>query len=185
MTDTWLIGDTHFGYERVLTFVDDAGRKVRPFRDTDEMDETLIENWNRVVKPGDTVLHLGDVTNAPGERFETIWRRLNGTKHLIVGNHDDIVYLVRGGFFADVRQELKLRDLRLHLSHQPLHPTMHEIGAPGTGNFFCNVHGHIHQNPTPAGRYVNVSVEAIGYTPVHLDVVAEQARKLLDDTESS
>lgn len=183
MADTWLIADTHFGHERLLTFVDRAGRRVRPFRDVDEMDEFLVERWNSVVKDGDTVLHLGDVTNAPEARFEALWRRLNGSKRLVIGNHDDIPYLVRGGFFADYRLEIKLRDLRLHLTHAPLHPSQHETGAPGTGNFFCNVHGHIHHNPTPEGRYVNVSAEAIGFTPVHLDVVAEQAKKLLTTYE--
>jgi calcineurin-like phosphoesterase family protein len=32
-----------------------------------------------------------------------------------------------------------------------------------------NVHGHIHQNPSPEGPYRNVSVEAINYTPVNIE----------------
>jgi calcineurin-like phosphoesterase family protein len=45
----------------------------------------------------------------------------------------------------------------------------------------CNVHGHIHGNPTPIGRYINVSVEAINYTPIALEEITAQAAKLLKE----
>jgi calcineurin-like phosphoesterase family protein len=42
------------------------------------------------------------------------------------------------------------------------------------------VHGHIHQNPSPEGRYINMSVEAINYTPVDIEDIAERAKLLLN-----
>ena len=49
----------------------------------------MIENWNSVVKKGDYVYHLGDVFFGSKETFPALWNRLNGSKRLIIGNHDD------------------------------------------------------------------------------------------------
>lgn len=78
------ISDTHFSHTRILEL------SKRPFRDIREHDETLIRNWNSVVKPDDLVFHLGDFAFELGdvERIRGIFFRLNGRKRLIVGNHD-------------------------------------------------------------------------------------------------
>lgn len=52
------------------------------------MNETLIANWNAVVGPEDEVYHLGDVAFADTYKAIQVVRRLQGRKHLIVGNHD-------------------------------------------------------------------------------------------------
>lgn len=51
------ISDTHFGHQLMIS---DRIRRPRPFSRTDEMDEFLIEQRNRVVNPSDVVFHLGD-----------------------------------------------------------------------------------------------------------------------------
>ncbi len=53
---TWFTADTHFGHTNVIRYC------ARPFDSVQAMDETLIENWNQVVRPKDTVYHLGDFT---------------------------------------------------------------------------------------------------------------------------
>ena len=50
----WFVGDTHFGHAGSISHT------ARPFASVDEMDRLLIEAWNAVVRPGDTVVHLGD-----------------------------------------------------------------------------------------------------------------------------
>ena len=181
MSNIWVISDTHFGHANILNFIDSrTGLKVRPgFANVDEMDEFMIEKWNSVVKPGDKVWHLGDVMMGDKDRFQKMWPKLNGSKRLCVGNHDDIRYLASGGFFQKVVDERKFKEEGLYLCHKPLHPSQHEIGAPGSGNFLCQVHGHIHGNPSPEGRYINVSVEVIDYTPVAFEDIATQAKELL------
>lgn len=182
MKEIWVISDTHFHHANILGFIDSrTGLKVRPgFNNVDEMDEHMVEKWNNVVNPGDKVYHLGDVFMGDQNKFKKLWPRLNGRKNLIVGNHDDIRFLSSGGFFKEVYLERKFKDLKLHLSHIPLHPSQHETGAPGSGNFLVNVHGHIHGNPTPEGRYINVSVEVVDYTPVNIEVLAKQAADILN-----
>lgn len=181
MGDIYVISDTHLHHANILNFVDSkTGLRVRPeFDNVDQMDEFMLDTWNSVVKPGDKVYHLGDVFIGDRDKFKRIWPRFNGSKNLIVGNHDDIKFMASGGFFKSIYLERKFRDFKLHLSHIPLHQSQHETGAPGSGNFMVNVHGHIHQNPSPEGRYINVSVEAVGYRPVPIEELAEKANKIL------
>lgn len=73
--------DTHFGHNKILQYC------KRPFADADEMNRVLIERWNAVVRPSDTVWVLGDFCFAG---HENIFHQLHGTKHLIIGNHDTL-----------------------------------------------------------------------------------------------
>lgn len=54
------------------------------------MNEALIRNWNSVVKPIDIVHHLGDFAFCNEEKYNKLLNRLNGTIHLILGNHDKL-----------------------------------------------------------------------------------------------
>ena len=50
----YYIGDMHLGHENVIKYDN------RPFATIEEMDATLIDNWNRVVTEEDHVYILGD-----------------------------------------------------------------------------------------------------------------------------
>jgi calcineurin-like phosphoesterase family protein len=139
------------------------------------MDEYMVEQWNSTVKPGDKVYHLGDVMFGDREYFQKLWPKLHGQKRLIVGNHDDIKFLAGGSFFQKVSMWRMFPEFGLMLSHVPLHINSLYRYPPkdNTETFepvaMLNVHGHIHQNPSPEGPYRNVSVEAIDYTPVNIE----------------
>ena len=62
----------------------------RPFPDTAQMDDTLIQNWNDRVTSEDTVYVLGDAFWKSEENSIQIMERLRGHKHLIQGNHDRV-----------------------------------------------------------------------------------------------
>ena len=82
MEKTYLIADTHFGDDRIRRY------ESRPFSDTAQMDEALIQRWNSVVGPEDRVYVLGDFG---GDGHETeVLSRLRGRKFLVKGNHDSI-----------------------------------------------------------------------------------------------
>jgi calcineurin-like phosphoesterase family protein len=57
-----------------------------------DMDAGLIENWNKLVKPGDTVYHLGDFCLTVRVDLIDHWLgQLNGEIRLLRGNHDNWV----------------------------------------------------------------------------------------------
>lgn len=82
MMTTFFTSDTHFGHARIIDLCD------RPFKCVADMNENLVHNWNALVRPDDTVYHLGDVALGPIEDSLGYIQRLNGFKILVVGNHD-------------------------------------------------------------------------------------------------
>lgn len=176
----WVISDTHFRHAAMLGFTGSDGKPVRPgFANVDEVDELMMENWNSVVKTGDLVYHLGDVVihkkQQDKEWFQKNWPKLNGSKRLVVGNHDDVKWLASGGFFQKVLMWRMFPEFGLMLSHVPLHESslLRHVDRTKVYPDGCitmlNVHGHIHSNPSPEGPYRNVCVEVTNYTPVNIE----------------
>lgn len=160
MPNTFLTADTHFSHEGVCRFLRDDGTKLRPWDDASEMDEALIERWNRVVAPADKVYHLGDV--AISRKGLKVLDRLNGKKVLIKGNHDIWPLKDYLPHFYDIRAYHVLD--RIILSHVPIHPE-------SLSRFRGNVHGHLHNRSVGDPRYLCVSVEHTDYAPISFDVV--------------
>lgn len=171
--DIWVSSDFHFNHTNILKFGDSSGKLFRGdrFSFVEDMNEHMIEQHNKHVKKGDIFYTLGDVVMGDKEWFKTNWPRLNGSKRLIVGNHDDIPFLASGGFFKKVQMWRMFPEFGLMFSHVPLHKSSLRRGAPDDPDapVLLNVHGHIHQNPSPEGPYRNVSVEATDYTPVNIE----------------
>ena len=102
MPSVWLVSDTHFGHAGVCRFThNDTGIKIRPWDNPDEMDEYMVEAWNKTVRPNDKVYHLGDVVMK--RKNLEIMSRLNGDKVLIRGNHDIFKMDDYTKYFRDIR----------------------------------------------------------------------------------
>ena len=82
----FLASDHHMNHANCLTFKKNDGTPLRPYSCVEEMNETLIDNHNSVVRPQDKIYMLGDV--AMNKRGLEMVKRMNGTKILIKGNHD-------------------------------------------------------------------------------------------------
>ena len=172
MSNRFVISDTHFGHTNSWAkFKLPNGDPLRPFTSTEEMDEAMVERWNAVVGPHDTVYHLGDVVINRKSLHHV--KRLNGKKRLIRGNHD----IFKDQDYRDAGFE-SLYGVRVFvdkfiLSHIPLHPEC------VTDRFRVNVHGHLHANEVMRGlsyrevdpRYLCVCVEHTNYTPLSFDEV--------------
>lgn len=175
--DIWVISDTHLFHSNILNFVDhNTGKHTRPgFDNVNHMNNYILEKWNSVVKQGDIVYHLGDVTFGSQDDFKTIWPKFNGSKRLIIGNHDDVKFLSSGGFFKKVLMWRMFPEYGLIMSHVPLH-----LSSMHRGNRevpLCGVHGHTHQHGSPEGPYISVCVELRDYTPVHIEDLAKEAKE--------
>lgn len=166
MSNIYVISDTHFGHSNILKFKDDEGNHFRGdvFKDVSDMDEYMIRQWNSVVKPMDKVYHLGDVYFGRQDYADNILSRLNGHKRLILGNHDKGKDTVLLKHFDKIMLWRVFSEYSLLLSHVPQSLDVLKF----RDREFRNVHGHIHQRILPNKRYINVSVEVIGYKPVLL-----------------
>lgn len=176
--DIWVISDTHFQHANILNFADKDGNPVRGhlFDNVDQMDECMMDNWNSVVKPGDIVYHLGDVFFGNKETFMQKWKKLNGSKRLVLGNHDDAKFFIKHELVTKVVVWREFHEHGLLLSHIPLNPSglvRYRHGAPVNSHHLqkqlLNVHGHIHQNPSPTEHHKCVCVEQVDYTPVNIE----------------
>ena len=152
-------------------FKTDDGSPMRPFRDLSEMHECIIANHNRVVNPGDKVYFLGDVSMRYGQELSQILSRMNGKRRLLLGNHDRMKGTNLVNLFEKVELWRVFGEYGFICTHVPLHPAQMRRAI-------LNVHGHIHANDMNDNRYMNVSVEAIDYTPVPLEKVLARVEKL-------
>lgn len=167
--DKWFISDTHFFHNNILKFTDGNDQCIRQFSSVEEMNEKMVDKWNSVVKDGDNVYHLGDVTFNYDKPFRALMSRLKGRKRLIMGNHDRIKGTVLLDYFEKVDLWKGFKDEDFTCSHIPLMLT-----SLRDGHF--NVHGHIHQNDMDDPHYINVCVEKRNYTPVNMDTILEEIR---------
>lgn len=169
MAKTFVISDTHFNHAGILNFKDYLNKPCREFDSVDQMNECMFDNWNSVVCPEDTVYHLGDVLfgHNKDKWLADNFDKLNGKKHLILGNHDNPKFLAP--YFRSISLWKDMSDIGLLLSHTPQHASTlaesHRFGCKP----LLNVHGHIHTNPSPEGPYKCVSVEQINYTPLNME----------------
>lgn len=82
MSKIFFISDLHFGHENIIKY------DHRPFNSVNEMDDTMISNWNSTVTEEDTVYILGDFSWRNAKETAEILEKLKGKKNLIIGNHD-------------------------------------------------------------------------------------------------
>ena len=165
----FLTADSHFSDSRCM-----VGRH-RPFETVDEMNETIITNWNALVAPDDVAYHLGDfaTTEADVERFAP---QLNGEIHLLIGNWEwqmDRELLRRN--FAEVIEQPFTLDVplpdggseTLWLCHYPKQRNRQYYTATG----------HIHDMGKMFIDMVNVGVDVWHYRPIPIEWVIEQHAK--------
>ena len=158
-------GCTHFDHAGILRMAH------RPFASVEEMNEVLIERWNAKVGPSDTVYHLGDFGFCKNQkRHDAILDRLNGTIHLIHGNHDHTQTRKQARWASSEKYaEVQTAAGRFVLFHYPI--------EEWHGYFKGAIHLHAHthrpekQGAVPIRNRVNVTVEAWDYAPAHADEI--------------
>lgn len=152
----FFIADTHFSDTNILIY------ERNNFNNILEMNETIINNWNKIVSQTDVVYHLGDV----GKPYN-YFHHLNGTKILIKGNHDTLPNqdYIRQGFDEVIDYPIILEDFWI-LSHKPMYVNQY---MP-----YVNIFGHVHNNPIYnkySHKHFCVCVERINYTPISFGTI--------------
>ena len=67
--NTFFISDLHFFHKNIIKYSN------RPFSSVEEMNESLIKEWNYIVKPNDVIYNLGDFCFSDIEKLESILSR--------------------------------------------------------------------------------------------------------------
>lgn len=161
---TWFTADTHFGHRGILRM---GGR---PWDDIARHDDDLVHAWNSRVRPGHDVFFLGDFAmNSSAERCREIFDRLNGRKHLIIGNHDGDRHLELPWASppADLRT-IHVDQVRLVLCHYALRTWN------GSWRGALHLYGHSHGKLPGTNRSLDVGVDAWAYRPVSLAEIQER-----------
>lgn len=162
--NTFLIADTHFGHTKCIAMCN------RPFKNLYDMDSTLVNNWNRVVRHDSLVYFLGDLSFHSRGFTEKILKELKGNKILILGNHDRRGVSFYSQFFKFVSPAPIVIPTDIVLSHEPI------ADCP-----MFNIYGHVHNHenyPAISETGACVSVEKIDYTPVSLESILKKRESL-------
>jgi calcineurin-like phosphoesterase family protein len=130
------------------------------------MNQALIENWNKKVRPSDEVYHLGDFAFCKyGEDPLPIFKQLNGRITLLRGNHDkwtneDLPFY----------REIKYFNQKIILCHYPI------LEWNGKQRGSWHLFGHIHNTEFqhPAKMCKNVGVDNNDFTPVSFEEIKEE-----------
>lgn len=161
--NVYFISDLHLGHNNILEF------KQRYHTDIEQMHVSIVEKWNyKVRKQSDIVWVLGDVAMTVGS-LEWL-DHMNGSKRLILGNHDTFQYPVYEKYFDKVMHFHKGYK-GMVLTHIPIHPNELQYRS-----WKWNIHGHVHheEKNNLGDRYFNVNMDIIGYEPLHLDEIRAQ-----------
>lgn len=159
----YFTADTHFNHEKIIQYC------ARPFKNIDEMNNTLIDNWNSVVKKGDLVYHIGDFG---WRNFKPILDKLNGQIILIKGSHD-------------YNQELKHKKIvkverliNMRIDKQPItlcHYCMRKWHLEHYNSW--HLFGHSHGKLSPIGKSWDVGVDNNNFFPLSWD----QIKKIMNE----
>lgn len=90
MSNIFFTSDTHYGHANIASVNSSKWSKgQRHYKSLQEMNEDLVKNINVLVKPEDTLYHLGDWSFGGIENIWKFRKQINCQDiHLILGNHD-------------------------------------------------------------------------------------------------
>ena len=183
--------DTHFSHANIMKYCN------RPFSTVEEMNETMIANWNRVVPEDGIVFHLGDFAFGGFPVWESVRARLNGKIILVIGNHDmkqnlqNTVRLEKMFEHMAFQMKVEIEGQKIYLNHFPF---LCYSGSWRKGeSLVWQLFGHVHSGransaglDTPRLVYLfpsqyDVGVDGNGFAPVSFYQIKEIISKQLED----
>lgn len=188
----YLTSDLHLGHRNIVE------KGWRSFSSVEEMNKTLIENWNSVVLPTDQVLVIGDF--AMGQLAETLplANRLNGWLLLCPGNHDRCssayehkTITQRARWTAEYQNYFTIMPEQFHMKAGGMHFDVCHFPRSGDHteeiryadkrppeSKYWLLHGHMHSStPWSEELQYEVGVDSHNFTPVSIDQIVEEIKE--------
>jgi len=169
----YITSDIHFSHKNIMSFC--PVTRARFKNDVDYMNEQIVNEWNAVVTPKDHTYILGDVAFCNKDKAVEFVKRLNGSKTLIVGNHDK--KLIQHKEFQDCFVDwqdyysINVNGTKVVMFHYPIAEwdQMHR----GSVHF----HGHVHGGRTglEGSRAMDVGMDATSEVVMRLDTMIAKA----------
>lgn len=173
MNNIWFTSDLHLSHKQEFLW------GPRGFANQHEMNEALVENWNKVVKPNDVVYDLGDIALTDPNEALIYLKRLNGKHYWIYGNHDTKKKI---NYFIDEVPSLydigyawtiEVDKHSFFLCHYPTLTA--NFDSKKFSQHVIGLHGHTHQRTNwlqPDNPFMyHVGVDSHNNAPVHVDEV--------------
>lgn len=175
-SNIFFTSDLHFWHKNIIRYAD------RPYKNVDEMNDSIIDNWNAKIGKKDTVYILGDVSFKGLKDTQHLLDQLNGKKVLIIGNHDnpsiisyfDEKYDMLG---LDVMDDEEGMLVHCHLCHYPLEQW--NKMAHGSINLHGHCHGSIDEDDKHNHKRLDVGVDSHNMTPISWNEIKEILTKRL------
>lgn len=168
--------DTHFFHKNIIQYC------TRPYMNRDDMNAALVRSWNLVVPKDGIVFHLGDValTSNPKELSELLYD-LNGTIHLIIGNHEKDVLKhnhikTRFASIHDIT-EITIEDPEIDAPQQIIMCHYPMLAWNGSHRGSWQLFGHVHGGLSNKGilnhkpTQLDVGVDSHFFTPISYQTV--------------
>lgn len=163
---TFITSDLHLDHTNIIRYC------KRPFLNTEDMNRTLVGNWNNTISNKDTVYFLGDLVCGRNSRPTDYWlKQLNGKIIFIKGSHDKLDKIKFHETYI-----LEYKGYKFFLSHEP-----EQVPKDWNGWAIC---GHHHNNKMQeypfideVNKRINVSVELTRYKPVDMDELIKKLEK--------
>ena len=153
--------DTHFSHKNIIKYCN------RPFHSVEEMNETMIANWNAVVKPRSIIYHLGDFGFGTEEEMDEIKARLHERIEFVFGSHDKKVKTLFHPY--RLMLEIKVEGQPITLCHYAMRTW--RASYHGSWHLFGHSHGRLEvDNHTLA---YDVGVDTNNFAPVSFEKIKE------------
>lgn len=163
--------DWHFLHKNMLRYCN------RPFKDTNHMHKSIIENFNDVLTENSHLWILGDVSmtsTSNMNKVAALISKIKGHKHLVLGNHDEArpyTYINHVGFTTvHTSMWFQHEKLNFFMAHDP---AVYNVVESTGSIMLC---GHVHllfKHLFPHKKVINVGVDAWDFKPVGIEQVLE------------
>lgn len=182
----YVTSDLHFGHNKPFIY------EPRGFSSVDEMNNTIVENWNSIINWNDDVYILGDLMLNDNETGLKLLNQLNGRLHLIRGNHctdarwklyQDCDNVVEMCGYATV---IKYSGYHFYLSHYPTLTANYDGDKP-LKTRIINLCGHVHSldkfSDMDKGLCYHVELDAHDNKVVSIETIIADIKKYISKKE--
>lgn len=166
---TFFTADPHYGHETI------RANCRRPFASVEEMDAAMIARSNEIVGPDDDLWIVGDFSTYRDGRLDGVFWRLQGRKHLVVGNHDeenDAVLALPWASTPEKHLTVVADGDPVFLCHYPT------LSWPKSRKGVPHLFGHMHGEMEGFSTMVDVGVDEWDFRPVTLEQAKRRMRGL-------